>query len=273
MSKAQPIQYLHGYDRKEQNRLYRQAQFLRESVYRGVELQGVNRLLEVGVGVGAQTSILLELNRHLRVTGVDISLVQLQAARKHLAAYEQKGQVDFWQRPGDQLDDLPNGYDAAFLCWFLEHVPNPLEVLKQVRRKLRSQAVIYCTEVLNSSLFVHPYSPALLKYWFIFNDHQWELKGNPFIGAQLGNLLLRAGFTDITFEVRSLHCDSRQPKRRKLAISHYHDILMSAAPSLLKAKRVTPKLVREMKAELARLKRTKDSVLFDTFIRATARAP
>src|SRR5690606_29057356 len=99
-----------------------------------------------------------------------------------------KRRVQLFYQDAQKLK-LPEKYDSAFLCWFLEHVPKPIEVLKRVRKQLEPGAKIYCTEVFNQSLFMEPYSPSYLKYWFEFNDYQWTLKGHPFIGARLGNLL------------------------------------------------------------------------------------
>ena len=65
--------YLHGFDKKEQNRLVHQAQFLEEYVYDGVDLENDSKLLEVGCGVGAQTKILLKRFPDLKIHGVDIS--------------------------------------------------------------------------------------------------------------------------------------------------------------------------------------------------------
>ncbi len=69
--------YLHGYDTEEQDRLYRQARFLEQIVYDGVDLSMVKHLLEVGTGVGAQSEILLRRFPDLKLTGIDFSKDQL----------------------------------------------------------------------------------------------------------------------------------------------------------------------------------------------------
>lgn len=77
-------EYIHGFSREEQERLIRQAEFLKPYIYEKIQMTNVNHLLEVGCGVGAQTKILLEIFPHLKITGVDLSKDQLAVAEKRL---------------------------------------------------------------------------------------------------------------------------------------------------------------------------------------------
>lgn len=265
------MEYLHGFDRKEQDRLIHQAHFLEEYVYPGVNFKKVRKLLEVGCGVGAQSEIMLKRFPKINITGVDFSPVQLQVAQEHLKKPIQKGRIELFQQDAQKLNLKFKKYDAAFLCWFLEHVPNPALVLKRVYAHLKPGAEIVLTEVFNQSLFMEPYSPNYLKYWFEFNDLQWEMKGHPFIGAQLGHLLKEAGFKSINVEFRPLHFDSRNAKARAKFIEYFFQILLSAEPKLLESKRITPEQIAQMKKEVANVIKAKDSVFFFSFARATAK--
>ncbi len=264
------MEYLHGFDKKEQDRLVHQALFLEPYVYAGVDLKKVNRLLEVGCGVGAQSKILLKRFPKIKITGVDFSTAQLHVASQYLKKPIKDGKVELLQQDAQELDLDFKKYDAAFLCWFLEHVPEPLKVLKRVHKHLKPGAQIVLTEVFNQSLFMEPYSPNYLKYWFEFNELQWSMKGHPFAGAQLGNLLKEAGFKSINVEFRPLHFDSRNPKQRAEFIEFFFQILLSAETKLLDQKKVTPEQVNKMYQEVALAKKAKDSVFFYSFARATA---
>ncbi len=265
--------YLHGFSKKEQARLLHQADFLEPYVYRGIDLEFTDSLLEVGCGVGAQTQILLRRFPKLQIKSVDLSTDQLNLAQRILAKSIREGRVSLEQQDGQNLKLAKKDFDTAFLCWFLEHVPEPAKVMATVMNHLKPGGRIYCTEVFNQTLFVEPYSPAFLKYWFEFNNLQWEIKGHPFVGASLGNLLLNAGFHDIQTEIRSFHFDSRQPEIRAAFTDYFHDILVSAEASLLERKRVDKFLIREMAAEFDRVKKAKDSVFFYSYVRATAVKP
>ncbi len=264
-------QYLHGFEKKEQNRLIHQARFLEPYVYRGIDLEYAKNLLEVGCGVGAQTQILCRRFPDLKITGVDLSQAQLNVACRQLKSEIKSKRLEFIQQDAQNLKLSKKDFDAAFLCWFLEHVPNPGKVLKKVKMHLKPGAKIYCTEVFNQTLFMEPYSPAYLKYWFEFNDYQWKIQGHPFVGAQLGHLLKEAGFRDIQTEVIPFHFDSREPERRQEFVEYFFQILLSAEKTLLETGRINKDILREMKQEVENVKKSKNAVFFYACMRATAR--
>ena len=264
--------YVHGFTPKEQKRLYAQARFLESSVFRHVDFSKQSRVLEVGCGVGAQSEILLERFPNLRIEGVDASSAQIATAKKSLTASVNSGRVRFQEANGSNLPFAENEFDGAFICWLLEHVQEPIEILREVRRTLKANAVIYCNEVLNSSFYVHPYSPATQQYWFAFNDHQWELKGDPFVGAKLANYLLAAGYQNVVTQNLIHHYDNRTPKLRAQFIEYWISLLLSGAPGLIKAGRVSQETVEEMSRELSRLKDDPDAVFYYSWISAKAEA-
>ena len=263
--------YLHGFSKQEQDRLYQQARMLEPWIYQEVDFEGARNLLEIGCGVGAQTEILLERFPDLKITGVDASSAQLGRAKKHLAQELKQNRVQFLTADALHLPFEDSQFDGAFVCWLLEHVTRPVEILAEARRVLCSGAQIYCTEVNNSSLFVHPYSPATLRYWFAFNDHQWNLKGDPFVGCKLGAYLNQAGFQDIQTRVVSFHLDGRMPKLRAQFMDYWIALLLSGAPGLLKAGKIDLDTVTEMKRELELIKVDPAAVFFYSCIQATAR--
>jgi ubiquinone/menaquinone biosynthesis C-methylase UbiE len=270
---AQKAKYIHGFDSTEQKRLIDQAEFLEPYVYEGVDLEFKERLLEVGCGVGAQSKILLRRFPKLKIVGFDLSPAQLQMAHKYLQDEIKEKRVQLFQADAQTFSLKRPKYDAAFLCWFLEHVPDPLKVLKRVRRHLKSGAKIYCSEVFNQTLFLEPYSPCFLKYWFEFNDLQWSMGGHPFIGGELGHYLKEAGFVDIKTEIRPFHFDSREAKRRKIFVEYFYQILLSAKESLIKEGRVTREMLAKIDKEVELVKKSHNAVFFYAWMRATAVVP
>ncbi|MBN8555677.1 MAG: methyltransferase domain-containing protein [Deltaproteobacteria bacterium] len=270
MTEINQPKYLHGFSKLEQDRLYKQAKFFEPWIYQDIKFQKSKNILEVGSGVGAQTEIILKHFPKSKVTCVDFSADQLNRAKHHLQKQAKKERVEFHQGDARHLPFKNKSFDGAFLCWFLEHLESPIEVLKEVRRTLRPASPIYLTEVLNSSFYVHPYSPATLKYWFEFNDHQWNLKGDPFVGAKLANYLLEAGYKKVKTEIVVHHFDNRNPKLRAQCIEDWTNMLLSAAPKLLELKKVSIADVQAMKVELETLKCTEGSVFFSTFVKANA---
>lgn len=262
--------YLHGYSKKEQNRLIIQARLLSDDLYKGVDFHRTHHVLEVGVGVGAQTEILLEKFPHLKITGVDLSEAQIKLAEKRLSKEIKTGQVNLIQMNAEKLDTLTGSFDGAFICWFLEHVPNPEKVLKALHKKLSRGSKVFITEGMNAGFFVDPYSPAILKYWFEFNDFQWATKGNPFMGARLGNLLTSCKFKNIEVEPRTFFYDSRERVLRNKFLTLVEGIMLSAAPHLLEDERITKADINKIKKEFNILRMNKDSVIHLDYFRATA---
>jgi ubiquinone/menaquinone biosynthesis C-methylase UbiE len=272
-----PTGYLHGYSDDERERLHRQARFLEPMVHDRLPFRRRRRLLEVGAGVGAQTEILLRHFPELHVTGIEINEAQIAEARRFLGevAWAQVNgapRYEIMKMDATKLEFAPESFDAAFLCWILEHVGEPARVLSEVRRVLMPGSPVVCNEVLNATFFIDPYSPDTLRYWMAFNDHQLSVGGDPFVGAKLGNLLQSVGFRDVTTEVKTFHLDNRAPGERAEFLAYWTELLLSGAPALLAANKVSSEIVAGMTRELERVARDPNSVFFYSFIQARARA-
>ena len=263
--------YLHGFSSVEQARLLKQARLAESVLFHDIDYTGVKRLIEVGSGVGAQTEILLRRFPDLHVTCVDLNAAQLDAARGHLGAMPWlKDRYALQQANAMELPFEARSFDAAFLCWVLEHVPSPARVLSEVRRVLAPGAVVYATEVMNASFLLDPYSPNVWRYWMAFNDFQIDSGGDPFVGAKLGNLLLAGGFRDVTTEIKTFHFDNRDPARRKNMVAFWEELLLSAADQLLDAGKVTQDTVDGVRREMHEVQNDPNAVFFYSFVQARA---
>ena len=265
--------YIHGFDRQEQDRLYRQARFTEHSIYSQLDFTDTHRLLEVGCGVGAQSEIILRRYPEIKkLTGIDVNDKQLATCREHLRQVSwAKGRYEIKRMDAGNLEFEGKSFDGAFLCWVLEHIKDPNRVLSEIRRVLAPGALIVVNEVMNSSFFLDPYSPNLWQYWMAFNDYQLESGGDPFIGLKLGNLLLSLGLVDINTKIITWHLDNRWPDKRAAYIQELTAILQSASERLLQAKYVTDKVVDKAMEELAKVAKDPNAVYCMSFMQATAR--
>jgi ubiquinone/menaquinone biosynthesis C-methylase UbiE len=269
--KLSDFPYLHGFSRQEQDRLYRQAEFSEQTIFSAIDFSRQKRLLEVGVGVGAQTEILLRRFPRLTVVGIDLSPRQLEQAARLLAEKPgTEGRYTLLQMDASAMDFETDEFDAAFLCWILEHAREPARILSEVRRVLKPASPVVINEVMNSSFFLDPYSPNTWKYWMAYNDFQLEQGGDPFVGAKLGNLLLQQGFESIETEVKIWHLDNRHPAERRQVIRFWTELLLSAAGQLVENGCVTDEIVDGMNGELKTVAHDPNAVFHFAFMQARA---
>lgn len=264
--------YLHGFSKTEQDRLRRQARFWEYSIFEGINFSSCKRLLEVGCGVGANSEILLRRYPNLHVTGIDINDAQIEEAKNYLPTIPYaKDRHHIKKMDAANLDFDSNTFDGAFLCWVLEHVPDPVRVLSEVRRVLSPGARLVVNEVMNHTFFLEPYSPHVWKLWMAFNDFQYDHAGDPFIGAKVGNLLTQVGFRQVKTEIINLHLDNRNPEKRKEIIEFWTELLLSGKDALIEAKYISTEDFDEAVKELKTVRKDPNAVFMYSFMRAEAR--
>lgn len=271
MSEKVSFPYIHGFSDEEQKRLLKQSRFTEHLIYSTVDFSTQRHIVEIGSGIGAQTGILLRRFPDLKITCVERSDRQLAAAQAYLATLPYaKGRYSIEKMDASNLTFDSGSFDGAFVCWVLEHVPDPKRVLAEIRRVLHRGSCVYMNEVMNSSMFLDPYSPHTWKYWMAFNDFQHDNAGDPFIGAKLGNLLLSQGYQNIETKIKIEHFDNRSPQRRKEAIRFLKELLLSASNELVTKQRVDTATVAGMKKELDLVEADPNAVYFYAFTQAYA---
>ncbi len=260
--------YLHGYSDEERARLRVQARVLSPWVHRHLPYRDCRNLLEVGCGTGAQLELLLDAYPLLHVTGIDRAADQIDAARKNLADPLYATRTTLVHGAGERLPFDAGTFDAGFLCWILEHVPDPRPVLREMARVLAPGAPVVISEVINTTLYLEPASPRVMRYWSAFNELQLALHGDPNVGAKLGHYLHHAGFRHIETSARDVIFDDRDPVARAAFCGYCKDLLLSAAPALLAAGRITQPDIDAMSEELDAIGRGPGSVFFYAFAQA-----
>ena len=259
--------YLHGFIPEEQQRLIDQAGILGSLIYPAIDFSGCKNLLEIGSGVGAQTAVLLELFPDLHITCVDYSESQLEMSRKNLEQYYTR--VSFICQDAKQLE-LPGKYDSVFICWALEHISEPVQVLKGMKKYLLPGAKIRITEVFNSSFFFFPVLPGLEQYYNAYNEFQVSLGGDPDVGAKLGNMLKEAGNTGIELSHGGFHLDQTNPDDLSKILTYWKELMKSGANAMIQAGVISKKEVISMENDLDQIAKDENAVFFYQFVQAKA---
>ena len=262
------MSYIHGFDQAEQQRLVAQAIFLEDSIFEKINFSGRKKILEVGCGVGSQTDILLNRYPNSHVTGVDISSDQLDKAKIYLQSKHSSSHFSLQQMDAMAMSFPENTFDAIHICWVLEHVSNPQQIVDECYRVLSKGGIIFITEVNNNNLYFIPQSSILDSYWNKFNALQIQMGGNPFVGVQIGNYAFSAGFENISTIVQSFLLDNNQVKKREQMINYWTDLMLSGFDSLLENNKVTYSEKNIIIKEMNKVK-TNNGVFHYAFIQAS----
>jgi ubiquinone/menaquinone biosynthesis C-methylase UbiE len=259
--------YLHGFIPEEQQRLLDQANFLESKIYPRIDFTGCKNLLEIGSGVGAQTQMLLKLWPELRITCVDYSEAQIEQAKKNLAFAGDR--VKFFCQDARKLD-LGDQFDSVFICWALEHIPDPTKVLELTTQLLLPGAKIWITEVFNSSFYFAPELPNLKLYYERYNQLQRAHGGDPDVGAQLGNMLFKAGYKEIALFHGDFHLDQSKSEDLKKMLSFWKILMKSGSSGLLDAGLINEAEIQAMEEDLNIIATSEKAVFFYQFVQTFA---
>lgn len=202
--------YVHGYTTKESVRLNDQATTLTGILHSDTVYPAGSRVLEAGCGVGAQTVILARSSPDALFTSVDLSEESLRAARERVSS-EGFTNITFHHADIFHLPFEDGSFDHVFLCFVLEHLPNPPDALLCLRRVLKPGGTITVIEGDHGSAYFHPDSPDAKKAIQCLIHIQTGMGGNSLIGRQIYPLLTEAGFSDVRVSPRLIYVDSSKP--------------------------------------------------------------
>jgi ubiquinone/menaquinone biosynthesis C-methylase UbiE len=203
--------YVHGYDHRENLRLQDQASTLVELLHSDTSYPAGNRILEAGCGVGAQTVTLANNSPDALITSIDISETSLIEARRKVTATGLTN-VYFEQADIFNLPYVREFFDHIFVCFVLEHLSRPVQVLKALKEYLREGGTITVIEGDHGSVYFYPDSEAAHKAIQCQVELQRRAGGNAMIGRELYPLLNQAGFKSIHVSPRMVYVDSSKPE-------------------------------------------------------------
>ena len=189
--------YVHGTDPEEQRRLSRLNALLNASSLGALDLRGGERLLDVGSGLGQFSRMLArKAGPTGRVVAVERSEEQLAEALRQARKEGEEGLLDF--RRGDAVG-LPLGYDewgsfdVAHARFLLEHVRDPLAVVRSMVRAVRPGGRVVVEDDDHDLLRMWPEPPEVLELWQAYYETYRRRGKDPYVGRRLVALLHEAG--------------------------------------------------------------------------------
>lgn len=202
--------YVHGYEQRENTRLQDQALTLVELLHGDTAYPAGSRVLEVGCGVGAQTLTLAANSPDAAITAVDISAASVAEAERRVQAAGCTN-VRFARADIFALPYAPDSFDGVFVCFVLEHLPQPVEALRALRRYLQPGGTITVIEGDHGSTYFHPESAAARAAIACQVELQRRAGGDAMIGRALYPLLTAAGYSAPRVSPRMVYVDGSRP--------------------------------------------------------------
>ena len=189
--------YIHGSAPTEQRRLSRLNELLNHASLRELDLRGGESILDVGSGIGQLTRAMAKMaGPDGHVMGIERDKDQLAEARSQALADQEEDLVDL--REGDALalplSDMEWGsFDVAHSRFLLEHVSDPLGVVREMVRAVRPGGRIVLADDDHDVLRLWPEPPGFSAVWQAYIRSYDRLGNDPYIGRRLVGLLHAAG--------------------------------------------------------------------------------
>jgi len=264
--------YVHGYGGREAQRLEDQARTLEELLHAGTAYPDGAEVLEVGCGTGAQTVALARRSPRARLTAVELSEASLAQAARRVAEAGLAG-VRLMQADLHALPFPPAAFDHLFLCFVLEHLPDPGLALAALRPLLRPGGTVTVIEGDHGSVMFHPECAAARAAIACQVELQRRAGGDAMIGRRLHAILAGAGFAEVRVAPRMVHADAGRPALMDgFTLRTFTAMIEGVRKPALEAGLTTEAAFDAGLAGLRRAAQPPDGVFCYGFFKATARA-
>jgi 2-polyprenyl-3-methyl-5-hydroxy-6-metoxy-1,4-benzoquinol methylase len=135
---------------------YRQLKYFKEFFVSSMKQSNASRFVEVGIGTGVYSRILLQEIAGVSGVGFDISEHSKTFTENHLKAFGLGGRYEVHLQ--DVLENTPQDEFNWLVCVeVLEHLENPLQFLRGLREMLAPGGKAFITAALNAANEDHIY--------------------------------------------------------------------------------------------------------------------
>ncbi|MDQ3263008.1 MAG: class I SAM-dependent methyltransferase [Myxococcota bacterium] len=219
--------YIHGgSDAREVARLEKQAGFVAPWMHPQLRAQPGQRVLDLATGVGAMAAQLRRRFPQVQLVGVDLRRPQLrQALRLHPG-------LTYVQADGAVLPFGSGAFDHVHCSWLLEHVPDPVAILKEVHRVLRPGGEALFVEVDNATFRTVPLLEEVKEVMRLLDQAQLRGGGDPYVGRKLQGYFREAGFAGVEPLEAHLHGHAGEPVHFQGLIDEFAEIFESLDEAL-----------------------------------------
>lgn len=258
--------YLHGAQPSEQRRLEVQARLLGGAKFLPPLRKGM-RILDVGCGTGAIAREVAAIIVPGEVIGIDREEAQIETARR-LAAVDGVQNVRFLQGDAAALGLPDDTFDAAYCRFLLEHVADPVKVVREMTRVVKPGGWV-CAYEWEAGCFVnYPDSPAIEQVWRAIYHLQKRGGGDPWIARKLYGVFLEAGLTEVKVEGRAWTVTAGEKEVLLEYIEGAREIIRQTRDRLLREQLATEEMLTRAEEEYRALWESPITFVFHGFCRA-----
>ncbi|MBK0417989.1 methyltransferase domain-containing protein [Leucobacter sp. CSA1] len=154
------------------------------------------RVLDVGSGPGTITADLAELVAPGRVVGVDASEEVVGTARRD-GVERDLANLEFTTGDAYALEFADASFDVVHAHQVLQHVGDPVAMLREMRRVTAAGGVVAARDVDYEGVIWSPGSPELSEWLDLYLRVHRGVSGEPAAGRHLKAWARRAGFGEV----------------------------------------------------------------------------
>ena len=199
---SEKVTYIHGTDPTEQARLSLLNRLTNDAFISFLNLKDHGRILEVGSGLGILAAEVATRNPASEVIGLEYFAEQLDVARR-----QARPNLQFVQGDAHKMPFQESEFDFAYCRYVLEHVSDPVQVLREMRRVVKPGGKV-CAQENNILINVlDPECPTFDIVWKKFAILQSKVGGDGLVGRRLFSLFKDAGFNTVELSIApEVHC-------------------------------------------------------------------
>ncbi|MGR9294444.1 class I SAM-dependent methyltransferase [Rhizobium leguminosarum] len=186
--------YTHGSSEAEQQRLTALNRRLNERCIDAAQLAAGERVVDFGAGLGQYSRMMARVTG-VPVLGLERSPKQIAEALRQAAADDETAMIEM--RQGDVLDpplrdDELGQFDVAHARFVLEHIPDPLQVVRNMARAVRPGGRVILSDDDYDGLRLWPEPPGFSPVWNAYQRTYDRHCNDPIVGRRLVQLLHQA---------------------------------------------------------------------------------
>ncbi|HWD02911.1 MAG TPA: methyltransferase domain-containing protein [Amycolatopsis sp.] len=187
--------YTHGYQ-ESVLRSHRQRTAENSAAYLLPRLEAGQSLLEIGSGAGTITADLAAIVAPGRVTAVELTETARELGRAEAARRGQEN-IDFVVGDVHALDFPDDTFDVVHAHQVLQHVADPVQALREMRRVCRPGGVVAVRDSDYAAFIWYPADPVLDRWLALYQTAARANGGEPDAGRRLLAWAHAAGFSEV----------------------------------------------------------------------------